>query len=356
VRNIDWRGVFKVLHDSGQSFGRHNDSLLAGAIAFYAMLSAAPLAVMAVAVAGLVFGQDTARGELYAQLKGPLGPQAAQMITNLMEQAREPISGGIATILGGIALLFGASRLFTHLHRALNHVMGVRSRIDLSWAGMLKQEAKLRLLALGMVFFCGLLLVALLVARTVLTAVTSALDQVVQVPLLWRGAELALSFGVLAVLFTFTFRLLPDVVIKWTDVWVGAWFTAILVGLGTIPIGWFIGNFGVASAYGAAGSLVVILLWIYYSSHIFFFGAEFTRSWATHYGRGVRPHSHATRILFEDLLERGSGANGEDESKSVSEAGALVNGPAKSAVEPASRGLSRPPAASGRGSKEPSSG
>jgi membrane protein len=300
TRVPDFRSLLSLVREVAESFSRHNDALLGAAIAFYAMMSGAPLAVIAVGVAGLVLGPDAAHGELRQQLSGPLGPGTADLVSKLMVEAREPLSGGIATLLGGAVVLFAASRLFVHTHNALNHVMGVRAKTGASLRRAARQLAQERLMSFAMVFLCGGLLIALLVLRTGVTAVTAFLARILEVPVLWRAAELSVSVAILAFLFTVIFRLLPDIRMAWTDAWVGAWVTAILVGFGTVPIGWFLGRFGAGSVYGAAGTLVVLLLWVYYSAQIFFVGAEFTRAWAVRHGQGVRPSPYAVRVVEED--------------------------------------------------------
>lgn len=302
------RSFLACLWDTIQGYARHGNTLLGAAIAFYALLSAAPIGVIAVAIAGLVFGEDVASGQLRWQMQQTLGSKGAKFVVDMMEQAREPVSGGIATFLGLAIIVFAAARMFAHLHRALNHVMGVRSRVDVSFKSLAKKVAQKRLLTFGLVLLCGVTLMLLLLARLVVSTITEALEGIVEFPMFWQGLELAVSFGVLALLFAVIFKYLPDVDLAWKDVWVGSGVTAALLGIGTIIIGWFLGKFGVASTYGAAGTVVVVLLWVYYSAQFFFFGAEFTREWARRFGEGVQPTSIAVRVV--DAPAGGNGAEG----------------------------------------------
>ncbi|MFW5921201.1 MAG: YihY/virulence factor BrkB family protein [Polyangiales bacterium] len=294
---MDFRGFAACLRDTVQGYTRHGNTLLGAGIAFYALLSAAPLALIAVAIAGFVFGEDLAHGQLRWQLRTWIGPKGADVVTTMMEQAREPLSGGIAAVVGVAVILFAASRLFNHLHSALNHVMGVRARVDISIKTVALKVVQKRLLTFGLVILCGLVLMLLLLARLLISTVTEALEDLVQVPRLWKALDLGVSFAVVATMFAVIFKYLPDVRVKWKDVWLGSVVTTVLLGIGTMAIGWFMGTVGTASTYGAAGAAIVVLLWVYYSAQIFFFGAEFMREWARRFGGGVRPQPWAVRVV-----------------------------------------------------------
>ena len=291
--------AYKLLQDAGRGFADSGDSLLAGAVAFYTLLSAAPLLVITVAVAGFIFGEETARSELFSQLRGVIGPSTTKKLAVAMKEARLGESGGLAATLSAVVLLFGASRLFVHLQRALNHVMSVRLKRS-SFKAAAKKVLVKRLWSFAMVIGCGFLLTLLLMARTVASALLEALEDVVHVPWIYQVTELLLSFGLLASLFAVLYKVLPDVRLHWADAWIGGSMTAVMLALGTLPIGWFIGSFGTTSAYGAAGALVILLLWVYYASLIFFFGAELTRAWAEQKGRGLEPEPYAQRVVAEE--------------------------------------------------------
>lgn len=289
-----WSGLKKLVPRAGGTFISKGGVLFSAAIAFYAMLSAAPLLVIAVAIAGQWFGQEAAQGELIRRLKEPLGADAAILVSRLLQQTDEAEKGGwAASLLSGAVILFGASRLFAQLQDALNFIWGVQIRTGRGIrkaAGLLMRK---RLLSFLMVVASGLMLGVVLLANTALSAVHSALGELVAFSEVWRVMEFSVSLGVLGFMCALTFQLLPDVRLAWRDVWLGAFVTAFLLSAGTLLISLYLGYVSPSSTYGAAGSMVLLLLWVYYSAHIFFFGAVFTREWAHEYGRGVRPEPWA---------------------------------------------------------------
>lgn len=293
------RIVFLVLRDAVQGFSEKGDTMLGGAIAFFTVLSAAPLLVIAVGVAGLIFGMEEARHEVLVNVRELVGPGAEGMAERLMDQAREPVTGGVAAAAGLAVLIYGSTRLFVHLQRGLNHVMGVRVRPTQGLKRAAQDIVKQRAKSFAMVLACGLTLTLLLAFRTAVTVASTAVDRVADVPVLWNAIELTVSFSLLALLLAAIYRVIPDVHLAWRDVWLGGIVTALLLGIGTIPIGWFLARATTASAYGAAGTLVAILLFVYYASVIFFLGAEITAAWARRCGRGVRPKSYAVRVVAE---------------------------------------------------------
>jgi membrane protein len=297
------RTVYLVLDEAYQAYSRKGDAMLGAAIAFYAMLSAAPLLVIAVWVAGLLFGQEEARAEVTHQVEQYLGPEAASFLWQLVQEAREPITGGLAATIGVGILLFGATRLFVNLQRTLNFVMGVRERRTRGIRTAARSVALKRLQSFVMVLACGILLMAMVIGRMVLGALMELVEPLAALPWFWRGVELGLSFVVFAVLMATIYKVVPDVYLAWRDVWFGGAVTALLLAVGILPIAWFLGRVSTTSAYGAAGTLVAILLFVYYAASIFFMGAEITAAWARRCGSGIRPRPYA--VLVTEKAQEG---------------------------------------------------
>ncbi len=270
---------------------------MSGAVAFYAMLALAPLGVIAVSVASVVRGQDAARSEFAAQLRAFVGEEAARFFTAVVERAAHAQSGWLPTAASVVFLVFASTRLFWMLRAALNYTWGIRSRQPPGFRGLARKVLQRRLLAFGMVFVFGAALVVAAVAKAGLALAAELLGGV---PLLYRLVDFAFSVAVLTVVIALVFRWLPDARIAWRDCFVGASVTSVLATGGAFLIGHYVARVSPASIYGAAGSLVVLLLWVYYTSQIFFFGAALTHAWARLEGEDVVPLEHATRVVTTD--------------------------------------------------------
>jgi membrane protein len=251
---------------------------LGAALAYYTMLSIAPLLVVLVAIAGLVYGEAAARGELAQQLEGLVGPQGAEVLQTMLANASHPAGGLVATSIGLVVLILGASGVFIELQGSLNRIWGVQSKASGGVWGFIRT----RLLSFLMVLAIGFVLLVSLALSAALTAVSRYFAEDGS-PIVWQIVNQIVSFGVFTLLFALIFKLLPDAEIAWKDVWVGAALTALLFTVGKYLIGLYLGNTSVGSTYGAAGSLAVFLVWVYYSAQILFFGAEFTQVYANRY-------------------------------------------------------------------------
>ena len=265
-------------------WNRINAPRLGAALAFYTMLSMAPLLVICVSIAGLVFGAEAAESRVAGQIQELVGPTGAQAIRSLLTHPGKA-SGVAAGIVGLATLWFGASGVLVELQDSLNLVWGVKSR----FAG-LKGLVQSRFLSFAMILGIGFLLLVSLLMSAAIAATGKFFGQFLPAPeALLHLASLALSFVVITVLFALLYKVVPDTRIEWQDVWVGAAVTSALFSMGKFLIGYYIGKSGVGSAYGAAASLVVFLVWIYYSAQVFFLGAEFTRVYADRRGSRVAP-------------------------------------------------------------------
>ncbi|MCU1258023.1 MAG: ribonuclease [Bryobacterales bacterium] len=277
---IPWR----LLKAAAFGWNAHNAPRLGAALAYYTVLSTAPLLVLAVAIAGFVFGEQAARGELVYQMQSMVGHDVANVIQELLKSAYHPQRGILATSIGILTLLVGASAVFGELRDALNLIWGYTAPRQSD----LKALLRFRLFAFAIVIAVGFLLLVSLVISAILAFVTSFLGGHTALPAYMIAAiEPLISVAVISLLFALIYKYIPDVYVRWEDVWVGSAFTAVLFTVGKVAIGVYLGRAGVGSAYGAAGSIVVLLVWVYYSSQIFFFGAEFTKVYSD-WRRGAR--------------------------------------------------------------------
>jgi len=253
-----------------------NISRLSAALAFYTIFSLAPLLILAIAVAGLFFGHSAARIEVVGQLQSIVGDVGAQYINNLIELAQKPSSTLIASIGGFITLMVGATSTFVELQESLNIIWKTEARGNGFHYFLHK-----RLLSFAGILSIGTMILLLLIAGAVLGFMSRHLSGVVPAYfLLLSWANMFFSFGVIAALFAAIYKILPDTKVKWKDVWMGALMASLLFSFGKYFIGLYLRHSSMGSLYGAAGSLVIILLWIYYSAQILFFGAEFTEVYA----------------------------------------------------------------------------
>ena len=283
-------GIFDLLKESAKGWSRGQASLLAAALAYYTIFALAPLLVIAVAVAGVVFGDAAVEGQIVAQIEGTVGREAAVVIQDLIANASESGASVIATILSTALLLVAASGLFAQLQRALNMIWGVQPAPEQGILNVLRKRA----LAFSMVLVVGLLLLLSVTVSTIVTAVGDRLAEWLPgIGSLLPQINLLASFVILIVLFALLFKVLPDAQLTWKDVLLGATVTTLLFSLGHYLIGLYLAHSSAASTYGAAGSLVLILLWVYYSAQIFLFGAEFTQVYANKYGSRLKPANNA---------------------------------------------------------------
>ncbi len=251
----------------------------AASLAYYTIFSIAPTLIIAVALAGSIFGAEAARGEIQHQIEGLVGSAGAKVIEDMMASAAKPGAGLLASLLGLVILIFGATGVFAALQTALNHIWGVKPKQTNGVISFLRT----RLLSFGMVLGVGFMLLVSLVVSAGVAALGNWLHSD-DFEVVWQTANFLVSFGVVTVLFAMIYKTLPDINIAWRDVWLGAGVTAVLFNIGKFAIGLYIGKSSIASSYGAAGSFAVLLLWVYYSSMVLFLGAEFTQVYATTFG------------------------------------------------------------------------
>lgn len=272
---------------------------LGAALSYYTIFSLAPLLLVVIGIVGLAFGREAVQGQLVGQIQGLVGREGAEAIQTMVANAgRRAGEGFWATIVAAATTLFGATGVFTQLQTSLNHIWGVKPKPGQGIKGILRARAA----AFGMLLGIGfLLLVSLVVSAALAAAGNYMLGLLPGAEVVLRVLNFLVSFMVITLLFAMIFRFLPDVKIAWRDVWFGAIVTSLLFTIGKTLIGLYLGNSGVASVYGAAGSLVIVLLWAYYSSQILFFGAELTQVWARRHGSQIVPDEHAVPAAPLDL-------------------------------------------------------
>ena len=273
--------VAKVLFDSFNSWLDHRGASKGAALAFYTLFSLAPILILVIATAGYFFGNNTAQGQIIQQIESLVGHSGALAIQGLLEGARDPVSGLMATIIAMALLFVGATSVFTELKASLDEMWGVQK----SALSPLNVLLRTRLLSFGLVLVLAFLLLISLVVSSLLSVLQHYVGGIwSSSALLFCVLSAVISFSVIASLFAIIYKMLPDAPLSWMDVAIGSVFTASLFMLGKYLIGIYLGNSGVASSFGAAGSVIALLLWVYYSAQIFFLGAEFTRQYALCFG------------------------------------------------------------------------
>jgi membrane protein len=293
-RLIGLKATGKLVWDTINASFINGDSLTQGAaLAYYTVFAIAPLFVITLAIAGFCFGEDTAHRELFGQMDQLLGQDGGKAIEEMVAAANKSRSGFLATAIATVTLMVAATGVFVQLQNSLNRIWNVQH----SPGRGLRTFIRHRLLSFAMVFGLGFLLLVSLIVSAALTAFGDFLGRYVsgQAALL-QGLELAFSLATITVLFTIIFKFLPDVKIAWRDVWLGGFLTAILFEIGKYLIGFYIAKSTLASVYGGMGSLIIVLLWVYYSSQIVFFGAQFTRLYAGQFGTKPRPLTGAKLV------------------------------------------------------------
>lgn len=297
LQGLAENSAVKLVKQTASGWLDHHALQLSAALAYYSIFSIAPLLVLSVGLAGLFFGEEAVRGQLYGQLKDLVGAKASEAIQSMVQSTSQPAKSWTATIVGLVVLLFGASGVFGQLKDALNHIWGVKAKPGLGWRSFVRE----RLLSFGMVLVIGFLLLVSFLLTTLLSAFNHMLERYLQMPdWIWGGVGLLISLAIVSLLFAMMFKILPDVQNQWRDVWVGAAATAILFEVGKFGLALYLGRESTASSFGAAGSVVLLLLWIYYASCILLFGAEFTRTYSLSRGAAIIPSPIAVPESEED--------------------------------------------------------
>lgn len=283
--------VWWALKASSKGFSDHKITKLSASLAYFTTFSLGPLLIVVIFIAGKVFGQEAAEGTVYEQVKSFIGAEGASQIQTMIKNAAVSGKNGVAAVIGIITLLIGATTVFGEIQDSINSIWGVKAKPK---AGIMKLVMT-RLLSFGMIASLGFLLLVSLAITALVEAVGSRLEAMfpdVAVVLLYI-VNLIITLGVITALFAIIFKVLPDIRIKWTAIWPGAIATALLFMIGKLLISLYISKSDIGSTYGAAGSLVILIVWVYYSSIILYFGAEFTKSYALQKGVRIVPSEYA---------------------------------------------------------------
>lgn len=300
---ITLKAIWGILKASFTGFNNHKVMKLSGSLAYYTVFSMAPLLVVIISLCGIFLGREIAEGQVYAQLEGFLGRESAVSLQQLIKNAYLDGKSTIALIIGIITLLIGATTVFGDIQDSINTIWGLKPKPKRGWVKMLQN----RFLSFSVIISLGFVLLVSLAVTSVLDAFSDRLQA--------RFAEISVvvfyilnqivTLAVISLIFGVIFKVLPDAIIKWRDVIAGAIVTALLFMIGKFAISLYIGQSNVGSTYGATGSLVVVLLWTYYSSIILYFGAEFTKAYAVAFGSEIYP-SHYAVTTKEIEIETGS--------------------------------------------------
>jgi membrane protein len=293
--------LLRLVKDTAQAWQEDKAPRLGAALAFYTALSLAPLILVVLAVAGLAFGEAAVQGELEWQARDMIGPHGAAAVQALVQAAHAPGHGVVATIVGLFALFFGATSVVVELTDALNTIWRVPPRPYTSGLAGIGRLMKQRFISFTMILGIGFLLLVSLVVSAWLAALGAFFRKALPIPhAAMEILNFILSFLVITFLFALIYKVLPDVRLRWSDVAVGAAVTSLLFTLGKFLIGLYLGNTTFASAYGAAGSFLIVLVWVYYSAQVFFLGAEFTKIYTHEFGSSLRATLELHPVSIEE--------------------------------------------------------
>jgi membrane protein len=286
---------FKILKAAFSAFMNDLALKYSASLAYYTIFSLAPLLLLTISLAGLFLGKDAIQGKVFAEINGLVGNDAAKQIQDLIRHLQLSGRSTISVVIGIVTLVIGATTVFGEIQESINIIWQVKAKPKKAWLKLIKD----RLLSGSLIVTLGFLLLVSLIINGALLALSDRLKTFLPdfTVVIFNLINIAISFVVIAVLFAVIFKVLPDVRIGWKDVRSGAIFTAILFMLGRLVIGFYIGLSATSSSYGAAGSLIAILLWVYYTAAILYFGAEFTKAYADFYGKRIEPAEYAVHIV-----------------------------------------------------------
>ncbi|XWK89563.1 MAG: YihY/virulence factor BrkB family protein [Phormidium sp.] len=322
IKRLNLWTIWQLLKQTFDEWNEDKASRLAAALAYYTIFSIAPLLVIVIAIAGLVFGEEAARGEIVTQIQGLVGRSGAEVIETAIQNANQPATGRIASLISIGALLFGAIGVFAQLQDSLNTIWEVQPKPNRPLKGFVQRN----LLSFSMVLGIGFLLLVSLLLSATLSAISTYFSHLVPgFDVLWQVINFVVGFGVTTFLFAMIFKFLPNVHITWGDVWIGAIITSLLFSIGRFLLGWYLGNGSFGSTYGAAGSLIIILAWVYYAAQILFFGAEFTQVYARSFGSQIMPDENAVSMTKDDRIQQGIPYKEDVDAASESQATNRVN-------------------------------
>lgn len=296
---FSFKGLWEVLKNSFTGFNDDKVTKLSGALAYYTIFSLAPLLIIIISLCGIFLAKEAVEGQIYGQLTGFVGSDTAAQLQQIIKNASLAGKSHIAAIIGGITLLIGATSMFAEIQDSINGIWGLKPKPKKGWLKMLQN----RFLSFSVIISLGFLLLVSLGISALIDSFSDRLQS--RFPhvavVVFYIINVAITFGVTTLIFAVIFKVLPDADIKWKDVMAGAIATALLFMLGKMGISFYISKSNVGSTFGTAGSLVVLLLWIYYSSLILYFGAEFTKAYAVKFGSSIYPNHYAVTTKMVEV-------------------------------------------------------
>lgn len=292
---------WKTLKGAGEAFHNDNCVKLSAALSYYTIFSIGPLLIIVISLAALFFGKEAVEGKLYGQISGLIGSSAATQIQDIIKNSHREGSGAIGTLIGGIILIIGATGIFTEIQDSINYIWSLRAKPKRGFLRFLRN----RLISFSLIVSLGFLLLVSLMASALLELLSDRLTSIFQntTVYIFYAFNWLLVLLVITVLFAIIFKVLPDGKIKWKDAMIGSSFSAVLFVIGKAAIGYYIGNSSLGITYGAAASVIIILVWVYYTSIILYFGAEFTKVYALEFGGGIVPSQTAVFIIKREAKE-----------------------------------------------------
>jgi membrane protein len=311
-KKITFKGLWEVLKNSFTGFMDDNVTKLGGSLAYFTVFSVGPMLVVIISVCGIFLGREAIEGEIYAQLEGFLGKDTAAQLQDIIKKAAVSGKSNVAAIIGVATLLLGATSIFAEIQDSINRIWGIKAKPKKGWLKIIQN----RFLSFSVIISLGFLLLVSLAVTSVLDGFNQRLQAAFPdvTVVLFYVINQVVTFTVITILFGVIFKVLPDAKIKWKDVMAGSMLTALLFMLGKFGISFYISKTEVGSTYGAAGSLAVLLVWIYYSSLILYFGAEFTKAYAMQFGGAIYPSEYAITVK-EVEIENGKDSIQTNEKK-----------------------------------------
>jgi membrane protein len=310
---LSFTGIWKLIKESVKGFNNDNVLKLSGSLAYFTIFSIGPMLLVIIFFADLFYGREAVEGTIYSQIKGFVGPDAALQIQEIIRNASLSGKSKVTAVVGFITLLIGTTTVFAEIQDSINTIWNLKTKPEKGWIKIILN----RLLSFSVVVGLAFLLLVSLIINGLMEAFGKRIQSMfpeVAVIVIYI-VNLVLTFVVITILFGIIFKVLPDARIKWKDVIVGAIVTASLFMLGKFGITYYIGSSNIGSTYGAAGSVIIILVWIYYSAIILYFGAEFTKAYATHFGNRIYPNSYAVWIKHVDIEEENGTLKQQEQKK-----------------------------------------
>lgn len=316
MKKFSFKGLWKALKHSFNCFSDDKVMKLSASLAYYTVFSMGPLLIVIIYLCSLFFGREAIEGSIYSQIESFVGSDTAKQIQDIIKNASIGDKGNVAAVIGVITLLVGATSVFAEIQDSINTIWGIKPKPKKGWLKLLVN----RLLSFSVIVSLGFILLVSLGISYIIEALSESLARAFpdMTVVIFYVVNLLLQIAVISVLFGVIFKVLPDAKIKWRDVKAGAFATALLFMLGKFAISFYVGQSEVGSTYGAAGSLVVLLVWVYYSSIILYFGAEFTKAYAVQFGSAIHPNDYAV-ITRQVEVEQGGGSIQQNEKRKENE-------------------------------------